>query len=170
MSYADCEGLEDPAYGTVSYAGTTFEYEATYSCSSGYVLVGDQTRTCKSDHYWSGSQPSCVPVGELVLISSRYRVFGVFFFFFFFFRPKIVDIFRISPRKHMWLFIRSASINEYQQYIMTNAQKDPYVMCGQRRPRSACAKAQADQGLHCPLSESKDIVVYVGLSGLRFLK
>ena len=25
---------------------------------------------------------------------------------------------------------------------------------GQRRPRSACAFAQSDQGLHCPLTES----------------
>ena len=29
-------------------------------------------------------------------------------------------------------------------------------ICGQRRPRSACASAQADQGLHCLLTESLD--------------
>ena len=29
-------------------------------------------------------------------------------------------------------------------------------ICGQRRPRSACASAQSDQGLHCPLTESLD--------------
>ena len=28
--------------------------------------------------------------------------------------------------------------------------------CGQRKPRSACASAQSDQGLHCPLTESMD--------------
>ena len=27
-------------------------------------------------------------------------------------------------------------------------------ICGQRRPRSACASAQSDQGLHCPLAGS----------------
>ena len=27
---------------------------------------------------------------------------------------------------------------------------------GQRKPRSACASAQSDQGLHCPLTESLD--------------
>ena len=27
-------------------------------------------------------------------------------------------------------------------------------ICGQRRPRSACASAQSDQGLHCPLTKS----------------
>ena len=28
--------------------------------------------------------------------------------------------------------------------------------CGQQRPRSACASAQSDQGLHCLLTESLD--------------
>ena len=27
---------------------------------------------------------------------------------------------------------------------------------GQQRPRSTCASAQSDQGLHCPLTESFD--------------
>ena len=27
-------------------------------------------------------------------------------------------------------------------------------ICGQRRPRSACASAQSNQGLRCPLPES----------------
>ena len=27
-------------------------------------------------------------------------------------------------------------------------------ICGQLRPRSDCANAQSDQGLHCPLTES----------------
>ena len=30
--------------------------------------------------------------------------------------------------------------------------------CGQRRPRSDCASAQSDQGLHCPVTESLDII------------
>ena len=29
-------------------------------------------------------------------------------------------------------------------------------ICGQRKPRSACASAQSDQGLHCPLTKSLD--------------
>ena len=29
-------------------------------------------------------------------------------------------------------------------------------ICGQQRPRSACAYAQSDQGLCCPLTESLD--------------
>ena len=47
-------------------------------------------------------------------------------------------------------------------------EKGPYAICGQRRPRSACANAQADQGLRCPLTESVDTVVYV--DELRLLK
>ena len=31
-------------------------------------------------------------------------------------------------------------------------------ICGQPRPRSACASAQSDQGLHCPLTESLDTI------------
>ena len=31
-------------------------------------------------------------------------------------------------------------------------------ICGQRRPRSACASAQSDQGLRCPLTETSDII------------
>ena len=31
-----------------------------------------------------------------------------------------------------------------------------FGICGQRRPRSACASAQADHGLRCPLTESLD--------------
>ena len=31
-------------------------------------------------------------------------------------------------------------------------------ICGQQRPRSACASAQSDQGLCCPLTESFDTI------------
>ena len=39
--------------------------------------------------------------------------------------------------------------------------KGPYTICVRRRSRSACAIAQADQDLHCPLTKSMDSVVYV---------
>ena len=42
-------------------------------------------------------------------------------------------------------------------YLMGCAmQKVSLGICRQRRPRSACASAQSDQGLHCPLTESLD--------------
>ena len=40
-------------------------------------------------------------------------------------------------------------------------EKGPYIICGQCGPRSACADAQTDLGLHCPLTESLATVVYV---------
>ena len=40
-------------------------------------------------------------------------------------------------------------------------EKGPHVISGQRKPRSACAFAQADLGLRCPLTKSIDIAVYV---------
>ena len=37
-------------------------------------------------------------------------------------------------------------------------------ICGQRRPRSACASSQSDQGLRCPLTESLDtIYIYISM-------
>ena len=43
----------------------------------------------------------------------------------------------------------------------TTHENGTYTICGQCRPRSACAIAQADLGLRCPLTESMDTIVYV---------
>jgi formylglycine-generating enzyme required for sulfatase activity len=59
----DCGALSTPANGSlVTPAGTTFGGTATYSCSSGYLLVGDTTRTCQASGVWSGSAPQCEAV------------------------------------------------------------------------------------------------------------
>ena len=56
----DCGTLTSPANGHVSHtAGTTFGQTATYSCNTGYNLVGDSTRTCQATGVWSGSAPTC---------------------------------------------------------------------------------------------------------------
>ena len=55
----DCNALSDPANGQVSTSGTTFGETATYSCNTGYNLVGDNTRTCQATGNWSGSEPTC---------------------------------------------------------------------------------------------------------------
>ena len=55
----DCGALTDPANGQVSHPdGTTFGQTATYSCNTGYTLVGDSTRTCEATG-WSGDAPTC---------------------------------------------------------------------------------------------------------------
>ena len=59
-SAVDCGTLPTPANGQVNQtAGTTFGQTATYSCNTGYNLVGDNTRTCQATRNWSGSEPTC---------------------------------------------------------------------------------------------------------------
>ena len=36
-----------------------FGQTATYSCDTGYILVGDSNRTCQATGVWSGSEPIC---------------------------------------------------------------------------------------------------------------
>ena len=55
----DCGDLDDPENGQVVLTGTTLRSIATYSCSVGYVLVGEQTRTCQANGQWSGRAPFC---------------------------------------------------------------------------------------------------------------
>ena len=45
----DMETIDDRPVDTV----------ATYTCNTGYTLIGDSTRTCGSDELWSGSDPTC---------------------------------------------------------------------------------------------------------------
>ena len=68
----DCNALTDPANGQVDdSAGTTFGQNATYSCITGYNLVGDNTRTCEATGNWSGSAPTCE---RMFFISASYQV------------------------------------------------------------------------------------------------
>ena len=56
----DCGSLPDPTNGSVTLtAGTLLGQNATYSCDTGYNLVGDSTRTCQATGNWSGSEPTC---------------------------------------------------------------------------------------------------------------
>ena len=56
----DCGTLTDPDNGSVNHtAGTTVGQTATYSCNTGYNLVGDSTHTCQASGNWSGSEPTC---------------------------------------------------------------------------------------------------------------
>ena len=56
----DCGTLTDPANGQVDHsAGTRLGQPATYSCNTGYELVGDSTRICQASGNWSGRSPTC---------------------------------------------------------------------------------------------------------------
>ena len=56
----NCDTLTNPANGQVTHTGgTTFGQTATYSCNTGYTLVGSSARTCQATGVWSGSAPTC---------------------------------------------------------------------------------------------------------------
>ncbi|XP_064386142.1 mucin-2-like isoform X2 [Halichondria panicea] len=56
----DCGVLTDPTNGAVdTSSGTTFMMTATYTCNTGYNIVGDMTRTCQDAMLWSGAAPTC---------------------------------------------------------------------------------------------------------------
>ena len=55
----DCGTLPNPVNGQVSTTGTTLGQTATYSCNTGYNLIGGSTRTCQATGAWSGSPPTC---------------------------------------------------------------------------------------------------------------
>ena len=60
FAVVDCGSLTNPANGRVDHtAGTPFGQTATYSCNTGYNLVGDSTHTCQATGEWSGSAPTC---------------------------------------------------------------------------------------------------------------
>lgn len=59
----DCGGLISPANGSVATpSGTTAGAQASYSCRTGYRLIGDQNRTCQASGLWSGGEPLCTLV------------------------------------------------------------------------------------------------------------
>ncbi|RLB47662.1 MAG: hypothetical protein DRJ42_24965 [Deltaproteobacteria bacterium] len=58
----DCGGLTDPTDGSVASDGTTFGSTGTYTCDTGFMLIGDSSRTCQDDGTWSGMEPTCAVV------------------------------------------------------------------------------------------------------------
>ena len=68
-----CSTLTQPTNGDVNLTGTTLGQRATYTCDTGYNLVGGSTRMCQATGVWSGSAPTCqsesnnVPVIETKL-------------------------------------------------------------------------------------------------------
>ena len=70
LTVVDCGSLTDPDNGLVTRtAGTTFGQTATYSCNTGYNLVGDSIRTCQATGNWSGSAPTCEGIYVINLTS-----------------------------------------------------------------------------------------------------
>ncbi len=59
----DCGSLNATANGAVdTSSGTTFMMTATYTCNTGYNIVGSQNRTCGASGtsgVWLGEAPVC---------------------------------------------------------------------------------------------------------------
>ena len=60
-----CDNLTIPSNGGMSCSsgimGMGYEGETcTFTCNTGYELIGSSTRTCQSDGNWSGSQTRCI--------------------------------------------------------------------------------------------------------------
>ncbi|XP_019647923.1 PREDICTED: LOW QUALITY PROTEIN: sushi, von Willebrand factor type A, EGF and pentraxin domain-containing protein 1-like [Branchiostoma belcheri] len=53
-----CVSLSSPVNGGIT-GSNQYGDTVTYDCSTGFMLMGDQTRTCQSDQQWSGTQPYC---------------------------------------------------------------------------------------------------------------
>ena len=77
LTVVDCGNLTDIANGQVDHtAGTTFKQTATYSCNTGYNLVGDSIRTCQAIGNWSGSASTCLGI---LLSNIIYETSGILF-------------------------------------------------------------------------------------------
>lgn len=56
---AACAQLPRPENGDIAFSGAGAGATATYSCMTGFDLVGAPTRTCEADGNWSGAAPTC---------------------------------------------------------------------------------------------------------------
>ena len=56
-----CPNLRHPENGLVRFGsqGRSVGAEVWYSCNSGYILTGTESRECQRDLTWSGESPIC---------------------------------------------------------------------------------------------------------------
>ena len=69
----DCGSLTNPTNGAVDKSsGTTFMMTATYTCNTGYTLIGANTRTCGGDGQWTPDAPTCLRTQVIISIACLY--------------------------------------------------------------------------------------------------
>ena len=54
-----CPKLPSPINGQVLIRGLGTGAVATYSCTTGFSLIGSDTRVCGQDGVWQGTAPIC---------------------------------------------------------------------------------------------------------------
>ena len=59
-----CPVLNNIGNGQVTVTGYDIGDRATYSCRSGYELIGITNRVCQNNGQWSGQEPQCNPIGK----------------------------------------------------------------------------------------------------------
>ena len=67
-----CTILKNPANGTLRLTGTSYGNTATYTCDTGFVLVGSETLICGDDGMWSDLPPVCQSVVGMEHIFTSY--------------------------------------------------------------------------------------------------
>ena len=63
-----CPSLTSPTNGMISCSlgGNNIpnpKDNCTFTCNTGYELMGTGTRTCQNDGSWSGNEPTCIGMG-----------------------------------------------------------------------------------------------------------
>ncbi len=62
----ECDQLKPPEYGDVKLSGLTIGSHATYTCEDGFELLGNEFRSCEADGEWSGTDPTCQGIIEML--------------------------------------------------------------------------------------------------------
>ena len=76
-----CPPLDDPPYGSVKVTGRKPGSIARYDCDKHTKLVGDDTRKCLNNGYWSGKEPVCKRKHISDVASFILLVIPIFFIF-----------------------------------------------------------------------------------------
>ena len=61
---ASCPSLSDPSNGMISCSlgddrVPSYEDTCSFTCNTGYKLIGSETKTCQSNGSWSGTNVVC---------------------------------------------------------------------------------------------------------------
>ena len=98
----DCGNPSNLTDGFVAFTKTSYQSEATYTCTPGYTLVGDAIRECLINGRWSNADPVCQIKGINILLQSNCFVYMQF-----------LSLARIKDNKISSFFLNSAISSFY---------------------------------------------------------